>query len=67
MRFGWYILLLTLLSTSPAMAYIMNSKGPEEAPSVGYDNCLYEGYLAHDLDVDKLTTKIDSVIMRDSE
>jgi hypothetical protein len=45
----------------------MNSKGPEEAPSVGYDNCLYEGYLAHDLDVDKLTTKIDSVIMRDSE
>jgi gamma-glutamylcyclotransferase (GGCT)/AIG2-like uncharacterized protein YtfP len=52
---------------SVAMAYIMNSKGPEEAPSVGYDNCLYEGYLAHDLDVDKLTTKIDSVIMRDSE
>ena len=52
---------------SVAMAYRRNSKGPEEAPSVGYDNCLYEGYLAHDLDVDKLTTKIDSVIMRDSE
>lgn len=50
-----------------AMAYIMNVKGPEEAPSVSYDKCLYEGYLAHGLDVDKLTTKIDSVIMKDSK
>jgi gamma-glutamylcyclotransferase (GGCT)/AIG2-like uncharacterized protein YtfP len=57
---------VVLSDGSIAMAYIMNSKGPEEAPSVGYDNCLYEGYRVHGLDVDKLTTKIDSVIMNNN-
>jgi len=46
-----------------AMAYVMTSKGPEEAPSTGYENCLIEGYTANGLDVDKLTTKIDSFII----
>jgi hypothetical protein len=46
-----------------AMAYIMTSKGPEEAPSTGYEDCLIEGYTANGLDVDKLTTKIDSLII----
>ena len=48
---------------SVAMAYIMNSKGLEEAPSTGYEDCLIEGYTANGLDVDKLTTKIDSLII----
>jgi hypothetical protein len=46
-----------------AMAYIMTSKGSEEAPSSGYEDCLIEGYTANGLDVDKLTTKIDSLII----
>lgn len=46
-----------------AMAYIMTSKGAEEAPSTGYEDCLIEGYTANGLDVDKLTTKIDSLII----
>ena len=46
-----------------AMAYIMTSKGPEEVPSTGYEDCLIEGYTANGLDVDKLTTKIDSLII----
>ena len=46
-----------------AMAYIMTSKGQEEAPSTGYEDCLIEGYTANGLDVDKLTTKIDSLII----
>ena len=45
-----------------AMAYIMNNKGPEIAPSVSYDNCLYEGYLSHGLDVNKLTAHIDMLL-----
>ena len=45
------------------MAYIMTSKGAEEAPSTGYEDCLIEGYTANGLDVDKLTTKIDSLII----
>jgi hypothetical protein len=47
------------------MAYIMNNKGPEIAPSVSYDNCLYEGYLAHGLDVDNLTAHIDMLLQGD--
>jgi hypothetical protein len=47
------------------MAYIMNSKGPEVAPSVGYDRCLYEGYMAHGLDVDNLTAHIDMLLQGD--
>jgi len=44
-----------------AMAYVMTSKGPEEAPSTGYEDCLIEGYTANGLDVNKLTAKIDSL------
>lgn len=46
-----------------AMAYIMNTKGPEEVPSTGYEQCLIEGYTANGLNVDQLTTKIDSLII----
>ena len=46
-----------------AMAYIMTNKGQEEVPSTGYEDCLIEGYTANGLDVDKLTTKIDSLII----
>lgn len=46
-----------------AMAYIMNVKGAEEAPSTGYEDCLIEGYTANGLDVGKLTSKIDSLII----
>lgn len=46
-----------------AMAYIMTSKGLEEAPSINYEDCLIEGYTANGLDVEKLTTKIDSLII----
>ena len=46
-----------------AMAYTMTSKGAEEAPGVGYEQCLIEGYTANGLDVDKLTEKIDSIII----
>jgi hypothetical protein len=46
-----------------AMAYIMTAKGQEEAPSLGYEDCLIEGYTANGLNVDKLTAKIDSLII----
>jgi hypothetical protein len=46
-----------------AMAYVMASKGPEELPSNGYEQCLIDGYTANGLDVDKLTAKIDSLII----
>ena len=46
-----------------AMAYIMNVKGPQQAPSISYENCLIDGYTAHGLDVDELTRMIDSVII----
>lgn len=43
-----------------AMAYVMTKKGQEEAPSLHYKDCLLEGYATNGLDVDKLTTKINS-------
>jgi hypothetical protein len=46
-----------------AMAYVMTSKGPEEAPSTGYEDCLIEGYTANGLNIDKLTAKIDDLII----
>lgn len=49
-----------------AMAYVMTSKGPEQSPSIHYEDCLIEGYTANGLDVDKLTTKIDSLIINQS-
>ena len=49
-----------------AMAYIMTSKGPEQSPSIHYEDCLLEGYTANGLDVDKLTTKIEELIMNQS-
>jgi len=45
---------------SIAMAYVMTNKGPEQAPSLHYKDCLIEGYTANGLDVSKLTDKIDS-------
>lgn len=45
---------------SIAMAYVMTNKGPEQAPSLHYKDCLIEGYTANGLDVVKLTDKIDS-------
>jgi hypothetical protein len=46
-----------------AMAYTMISKGREEPPSVSYEQCLFEGYIANGLNVDKLTAKINSIII----
>lgn len=46
-----------------AMAYIMTSKGTEELPSIHYEDCLIEGYTANGLNVEKLTTKIESLII----
>jgi hypothetical protein len=46
-----------------AMAYIMTNKEQESPPSVRYENCLIEGYTANSLDVEKLTVKIESVII----
>jgi len=46
-----------------AMAYIMHTKGAEEAPSTGYEDCLIEGYTANGLDVKRLTKKVDSLII----
>jgi hypothetical protein len=46
-----------------AMAYIMTSKGDEHPPSTSYEQCLIDGYTANGLDVDKLTEKIDSLII----
>jgi hypothetical protein len=51
------------ISKVVAMAYTMTGKGPEEPPSTGYEQCLIEGYTANGLDVDKLTAKIDSIII----
>ncbi len=48
---------------SLAMAYIMTSKGDEQSPSLHYEDCLIEGYTANGLDVDKLTNKINSLII----
>jgi hypothetical protein len=47
-----------------AMAYVMTSKGPEEIPSVQYEQCLIEGYKDNGLDVEKLTTQIESLIIK---
>ena len=47
-----------------AMAYIMTSKGDEQPPSTSYEDCLVEGYTANGLNVDKLTFKIDELIMK---
>lgn len=46
-----------------AMAYVMTSKGEEQPPSVHYEDCLINGYTINGLDVEKLTTKIDELIM----
>lgn len=46
-----------------AMAYVMTKKGQEEAPSLHYKDCLLEGYKTNGLDVDKLTSKIEELIM----
>jgi hypothetical protein len=46
-----------------AMAYIMTSKGLEHPPSIQYEDCLIEGYTANGLDVMKLTSKIEELIM----
>ena len=46
-----------------AMAYTMTSKGPEELPSNGYEDCLIEGYTANGLNVEKVTAKIDELII----
>jgi len=46
-----------------AMAYVMTSKGEEQSPSIHYEDCLIEGYTANGLDIDKLTKKIDSLII----
>lgn len=48
---------------SLAMAYVMTSKGEEQSPSIHYEDCLIEGYIANGLDIDKLTKKIDSLII----
>jgi hypothetical protein len=55
--------LIDRMSHIVAMAYIMNNKGPEEMPNVSYEQCLIEGYTANGLNVDKLTAKIDSLII----
>lgn len=47
-----------------AMAYIMTSKGDEQLPNIHYEDCLVEGYIENGLDVDKLTSKIDSLIIK---
>jgi hypothetical protein len=46
-----------------AMAYTMTKKGQEESPSNGYEQCLIDGYTENGLNVDKLTKKIDSIII----
>ena len=48
-----------------AMAYIMNTKGQEDAPGSGYKQCLIEGYTANGLNVDKLTEKINSITIKE--
>ena len=49
-----------------AMAYVMTSKGKEQLPSLHYEECLMEGYLENGLDVNKLTKKIDSLIITEN-
>lgn len=46
-----------------AMAYVMTNKCKEEPPSVHYKDCLIEGYTQNGLNVDNLTTKIESLII----
>lgn len=46
-----------------AMAYIMTTKGIEEPPSIHYEDCLVEGYTANGLDVQKLTAKIEELVI----
>ena len=46
-----------------AMAYIMTSKGNEYPPGTQYEQCLIDGYTVNGLNVEKLTTKIDSLII----
>jgi hypothetical protein len=46
-----------------AMAYVMTNKGEEYPPSTHYEQCLVDGYTSNGLDVDKLTSKIDDLIM----
>ena len=46
-----------------AMAYTMTSKGHEQPPSIHYEDCLVKGYTANGLDVVKLTSKIEELIM----
>ena len=48
-----------------AMAYIMNTKGQEDAPGAGYKQCLIEGYTANGLNVDELTEKINSITIKE--
>jgi hypothetical protein len=48
---------------SIAMAYVMTNKEAEQPPSIHYEECLMEGYLENGLNVDKLTKKIDSLII----
>ena len=48
---------------SIAMAYVMTSKGLEHPPSIQYEDCLIEGYNANGLDVMKLTSKIEELIL----
>jgi hypothetical protein len=43
----------------------MNNKGFETPPNIQYENCLVDGYSFNGLDVDKLTTKIDSIILKE--
>jgi gamma-glutamylcyclotransferase (GGCT)/AIG2-like uncharacterized protein YtfP len=47
-----------------AMAYIMTNKCQEEIPSIHYEDCLVDGYTANGLDVEKLTTQIESLIIK---
>lgn len=46
-----------------AMAYVMTNKCKEEPPGVHYKDCLIEGYAQNGLNVDNLTTKIESLII----
>lgn len=45
-----------------AMAYTMTNKCGEEPPSLNYQLCLVDGYVANGLDADKLTGKINSLL-----
>jgi gamma-glutamylcyclotransferase (GGCT)/AIG2-like uncharacterized protein YtfP len=43
-----------------AMAYTMNHKGRQEPPSLGYENCLREGYTLNGLDAERLASIINA-------